>query len=395
MKSWDCFDTLITRRFYHPHSIHDEVGKRLSIDGYAQQRLRAEKKTDGTIPGIYANLPGIDPAVEFQVEMDHCFGIVNMLNAVSDGDLIISDMYFTSEQVHTLLKNCGLKKKVTVIVTPAGKKYGTIWPTLGKIDLHTGDNLRSDVESPAKFGIPSSHYTNYQFNDIEQLIAETDFHLACWSRYIRLQCPYTDSRSIALWNDQANLNLPVLALATLELPVDQDIAFCYRDCAYWHQLYSSITGKAGTRLDVSRNCYSNPSDHFKEYLSEIIRKKLIVDMQGTGKSVKDYFLDTQKIMYIISENLENVAGLIGNVANAIERHNCTNIGPLLGWDERGPIRGECEHDLEVARLQQEVVLVACNSVKWFKINPDIKLLEKLVKAMAKNYTHKNVKYRKG
>jgi hypothetical protein len=110
MKSWDCFDTLITRRFYHPHSIHDEVGKRLGIDGYTKQRLRAEKKTNGTIQGIYNNLPGIDPSVEFQVEMDHCFGIVNMLNAVSDGDLIISDMYFTSEQVYKLLKTKRLFK---------------------------------------------------------------------------------------------------------------------------------------------------------------------------------------------------------------------------------------------------------------------------------------------
>jgi hypothetical protein len=395
MKSWDCFDTLITRRFYHPHSVHDEVGNRLGIDGYTKQRLRAEKKTDGTIPGIYANLPGIDPLVEFQVEMDHCFGIVNMINQVSDGDLIISDMYFTSDQVHTLLKNCGLTKEVTVIVTPAGKKYGTIWAGLDKIELHTGDNLRSDVESPSKVGIPASHYTDYQFNSIEQLIAETDFNLACWSRYIRLQCPYTDERNVALWNDQANLNIPVLALATLELPIDKNIAFCYRDCAYWHQLYKSMTGNEGIRLDVSRNCYNNPSSEFKKYVLDNTAGNLIVDMQGTGNSFRNFYSNDQEVLYIISENPDSVPGLVGPVSNAIERHNCTNIGPLLDWNAEGPIRGDCEHDLNVARLQQEAILIACNSVNWFKILPNVNLLSKLVNSMSRNYTHRNVRYVKG
>jgi hypothetical protein len=235
----------------------------------------------------------------------------------------------------------------------------------------------------------------FQFNKIEQFISETDFHLACWARYIRLQCPYTDDHRIALWTDQANLNIPVLALATLELPLDRNIVFCYRDCAYWHQLYTALTGQTGIRLDVSRNCYNNPSAEFKNYVSSKTKGNLIVDMQGTGNSIKDFYQPDQEILYIISENFDLVPGLVGTVANAIERHNCTNIGPLMRWSDTGPIRGECEHDLAVAALQQEVVTVACNSSKWFNVVKNINLLDTLVRAMSKNYTHRNVRYVKG
>jgi len=34
MISWDCFDTLVARRFFEPTSIFDEVGKRLNIPNF-------------------------------------------------------------------------------------------------------------------------------------------------------------------------------------------------------------------------------------------------------------------------------------------------------------------------------------------------------------------------
>ena len=54
---------------------------------------------------------------------------------------------------------------------------------------------------------------------------EVDLQLACWMRKTRLLCPHTGDAK-KYWIEQANLNLPVLALATLELP-DRDIAFTY------------------------------------------------------------------------------------------------------------------------------------------------------------------------
>lgn len=396
MNSWDCFDTLVARRFYEPHSIFDEVGKRLAIDNFKKIRLRAEKNSGGTIEGIYKNLPDINPQIEFDVELEHCFGILENLNKVNDGDIIVSDMYFTSEQVHEILISCGLTKKVKVIVTPAGKKYGTIWPTLGNIDLHIGDNLRSDVESPSKFGIKSQHYTNHLFNEIEKIISEYNFDLACWSRYIRLRCPYTDQHRIQLWNDQANLNLPILALASLEFPEDKTIAFCYRDCAYWHSIYEKITGKIGLRFDVSRRCYANPSEYFNNYIKSILDQDVIIaDMQGTGESVKNFYNKNQQIFYIIGNTFENIHSMAPIVPNSIERHNCTDIGPLTDWNENGPVRDDNEHDKTAIDVQSCAVNVGCESINWYKILKNSELLNRLIHLMSKNYTHRNVPYIKG
>jgi len=396
MNSWDCFDTLVARRFYEPHSIFEEVGRRVGIDNFKKIRLKAEKNSNGTIEEIYKNLPGIDPRIEFEVELEHCFGILDNINRVEDGDIIVSDMYFTAEQIHEILISCGLKKDVKIVVTPAGKKYGTIWPSLGNIDIHTGDNLRSDVESPAKFGIKSQHYTNHLFNDIEKLIAEYNFDLACWSRYVRLRCPYQDNHKINLWNDQADLNLPILVLASLELPMDKSIAFCYRDCAYWHKIYEKVTQKSGIRLDVSRNCYANPSIYFKNYINSILKEDIIIaDMQGTGKSIRNFYEKNQSVIYIIGQEFENIKAMVPTVPNAIERHNCTDIGPLVDWNENGPVRKENEHNKIAIDVQSSAVNVGSESTKWYSFSKNINLLTQLISFMPKNYTHRNVPYVKG
>jgi predicted HAD superfamily hydrolase len=167
MISWDCFDTLVARRFFEPTSIFDEVGKRLNIPNFKKMRIAAERTSDGTYDGIYRNLPGIDAMVEFQVELEHCFGIVENINKVQDGDIIVSDMYFNSDQVLKILINCGLKKQVSITVTAGGKKKGWVWDTIPRPELHIGDNEHSDVFSPTQKSIPAKLYTGYKFNDLE------------------------------------------------------------------------------------------------------------------------------------------------------------------------------------------------------------------------------------
>jgi predicted HAD superfamily hydrolase len=210
MNSWDCFDTLVARRFVEPYTIFEEVGRRLGIEKFSKLRRWAEKNSDRTYEGIYKNLPNIDSNIEFQVELEHCFGIVENINKVQDGDIIVSDMYLTKDQIRQILISCGLKKDVEIYVTPDGKHRGTIWSSLPKIDLHVGDNLRSDVESPRSYGITAEHYTGHQFNETEKFVSDFDFELACWMRYVRLQCPYSRGDKL-FWLDQSNLNLPVLA----------------------------------------------------------------------------------------------------------------------------------------------------------------------------------------
>jgi hypothetical protein len=395
MKSWDCFDTLVARRFVDPRSIFQEVEKRFNIPNFVKRRRKAEKQAKGPYTEIYKLLPDIDPALEFQIELEHCFGIKENINKVQNGDIIISDMYFNELQIREILNNCGFHKNVKIIVTPDGKKNRYIWNTINeKIILHTGDNYDSDVASPQEFSIKGSHYTGHQFNEIEHLISTFDFNLACWSRYIRLSCPFQTYHEQMLWNDQANLNLPVLALSTLELPIDKTISFSYRDSAYWHQVYTAMTGQKGIRLDISRNCTNAPSDEFKNYVFKTTKDTLIVDLTGTGESAKSFYPSGYNILYIAGPVVKPFTYLANRLSRAIERHNVTRIEPLIGWNN-GPVRGVCEHDKTAYTVQELAVKVGCDSINWFKINPNKILLEQLVQKMSNNYTHGNVKYKKG
>lgn len=396
MNSWDCFDTLVARRFYHPHSIFEEVEKRFNIPGFVKRRKQLEKQNTLTYDQMYEILNDIDPSLEFSIELEHCFGIVENLNKVQDGDLIISDMYLSEKQVRKILEKCGLTKDVKIIVTVDGKKTGTIWPTVSGINEHIGDNIKSDVYSPMKFGIKGTHYTDCFFNDVENEVSTHNYNLACWMRYLRLRCPYSSERDKMLWNDQANLNLPLLALATLELPDNKNIAFSYRDCAYWHRLYTAMTGKDGIRLDVSRICYASKKEEFVKYVYDSTKDALIVDLMGTGDSVNNFFNGGRDILYVIagSNDMKNIKFLSPKVKNSIERHNCTTLGPLIDWDN-GPIRGICEHDIAVANLQDAAATVAAESINYFYVNKDVETLKYLSSLMPRNYTHNNVRYEKG
>lgn len=397
MKSWDCFDTLVARRFNHPHSIFKEVERISGVPNFYKERKKIEKIGNLTYSEIYKHISNVDSNLEFEIELDHCFGIVENINKVEDGDIIVSDMYLSESQIRKILEKCGLTKDVEIIVSLDGKRNGTIWSKISKPEYHVGDNYKSDVVSPERNNIKGIHYTESFFNDDEKFVSDIDYNLACWMRYIRLRFPYTSERDKSLWKDQANLNLPLLALATLELPSDKEISFCYRDCMYWHKIYSELTNKPGIRLDVSRICYSENNNIFREYVYDKTKDSLIVDLIGTGESVSNFYKGDREILYIIGigDDMKNVKCLSPKVKNAIERHNCTTLGPLIGWDQNGPIRSTCEHDLEVAKLQETACNVAVESLKYFKFERNLDILHRLSSLMQRNYTHTNVKYVKG
>jgi hypothetical protein len=392
MNSWDCFDTLISRRFFYPDTIFDEVERRLQIKNFSQKRKFAEKNSDGTYKEIYKNLPGIDSNVEFEVELEHCFGIVENINKVQDGDIVVSDMYLSESQIKELLISCGLKKDVKIYVTPRGKFSGSIWKNLPEISLHTGDNFKSDIQSASKYGIKTEYYTEKNFNKIEKFVLKSDYFLACWMRYVRLHCPYLEKDKL-FWLDQSNFNLPILALSSLELP-NKPIIFTYRDSVYWHPLYESITGKKAKRLDSSRICYKNPSLEFTEYVLEQTKNHVIVDLQGSGESVKCFFKNNfPEIIYVCGLVDEAFSCLVRKpVGDSIERHNCSSLGSVIGWNKYGAIRNPCEHDPKIVEIQSKAMNIAINSTKLFSVKQkDKELLTSLLLFIKKNFTKKNVK----
>jgi hypothetical protein len=393
MKSWDCFDTLVARRYHSSTSIFDEVERITSIPNFTKMRIDAERDSDGTIDGIYKNLKGISKDIEISVDIDHCYPIVSNINKVQDGDIIISDIFYPVEVVKKILEKCGLNKKVKIVVSPDGKRKGWIWSTLPKtIELHIGDNYKSDIKSASKNGINGFHYTGSFFNDIEQKISKDNFQLACWMKHIRLACPYTSEDEINYWEDQSNFNIPILALASLELP-DTQIAFTQRDSVYWKPIYESLTNKSAVDLDASRRCYYSPSDEYIEYAINQTKNCVVADLQGSGKSFFNFFKETREIYYIGGPviNEPTIKSLSGSNANAIEKHNCSSIGTLIGW-EAGPVRLESEHNPEIVKIQQTANNVAIQSVMYYNILKNSDNLKFLLSVMNNNFTHRTINW---
>lgn len=394
MKTWDCFDTLIGRRYVHPVTIWEEVGRRIGDPNFVQKRKDAGRGAGHVYSKFYDNLPGIDPQVELDVEVDHAYPIVENMQQVKDGDIIISDMYLPTEQVEKMCRKAGLDKDVKFIVTPKGKKKGYIWNEVPKeqIELHTGDNQKTDYNSPINAGVPASLYTGCHFTEIEKAVSKGNPNLAAWMRYTRLQCPYTDSKSRQFWIDQANGNLPMLALASLELP-DKPIAFTYRDSVHWQPLYEAMTGRKGRKLSSSRTMYKKATPEFRQYVEETTRDAVIVDLFGSGKRIFGFFNGnpppTIYLAGLTRPHVQNVTGARGS--KSLEKHNCSFEGPLVDWNASGPVFGDNDHPSDVATIQHQAMKIAIEATKYYPINKDTKQLRYIIDTMCRkdNFTDIN------
>jgi len=202
--SFDFFDTLISRLCAEPSDVFVEVGRQLAKSGLLRSeisptsfrtiRMTAEAKAregvarTGRCPevklaDIYAELGGVvtDPEaareIEFRIERSICFLNPAMLSALEHvralgcRTAIVSDTYFTADQLLCLLDDQGVPRSLfdgLLVSCERGKAKwhnGTLYPDLlrqfdvhpGEV-LHIGDNQHADVHMARRLGIDTIHY---------------------------------------------------------------------------------------------------------------------------------------------------------------------------------------------------------------------------------------------
>jgi hypothetical protein len=392
--SWDCFDTLVTRRRLDPLSVFDDMGKKLGLDNFTVRRKAAEGRAPWTLHTIYAELAKdyqwTDSQSEYykqeeiNAELEHCCPIVENINRVEDGDLIVSDMYLPSEAVEAILRKNGLDRDVQVTVTTGGKSSGTIWSTLPHIDLHVGDNFHSDVASPTSVGIKGEHYTDVHLTPFEQSMGGD---MALLMRVIRLACPYEKGSLMwHMWIDQAGLNIPTLILASLEIPPD-NVAFVMRDSVHLKRIYEALHNTASTEFHCSRIALKSGGSAWKEYVETTAKGKLIVDLQGTGGSIINYWRQTfhedPQLLYLTG-TLRLGTLLAPCLHDAIERFNSSPLGSLAAYPDRKP----CEFSEDVLNCQEKAVSSAIAHLPYFNFSPNIEVFRFLVEQMPHTTTFK-------
>ena len=192
--SWDCFDTLISRYYHYPKSIFELIAHSTNNGDFIQKRIHAEKiATNKTLQGIYEHLPGHDSRLELELEKKYSYPIKENFHRIKDGDIIVSDMYLSSEEILDILRYHGLDKDVKVYSTYGKKANGSIWNELREkydIKFHIGDNIHSDVITPRNYGINTIYYGSSYLTNTEKIIERYSPYLAYWIKYIRLSQPY-------------------------------------------------------------------------------------------------------------------------------------------------------------------------------------------------------------
>lgn len=386
--SWDCFDTLVTRVRFDPLSVFDWMGNKHGLDNFTYRRKVAESRAPWTLDSIYEELAkdyGWDGTVkdyykglEIEEEINHCKPIAENIQRVKEGDLIVSDMYLPEWAIKKILKNCGLSQDVQIFVTTGGKSSGQIWAHLPPIDLHIGDNLHSDVNSPRGFGIEAAHYTDVHCSTLEQLVGG---ELGLLMRAIRLANPYEPKTKLhRMWLEQAQLNVPALVLASASLP-KENIAFVHRDCVHLQRIHERLHGTQNTTFHCSRIAMKRRGEAWDNYVREVAKGRIIVDLQGTGASVAQYWHDAFKeppeLIYITGM-MSTGRALVTIPTDVIERFNSSPLGSLGKFPERL----ENEFQEEVLNCQRLAIDTAIEYMPFFDLQKEnLALLSKLVVLM--------------
>lgn len=202
MNSWDCFDTLIGRHYFEPKSIFHIIANKINDPTFVQKRIHAEKKSKSkTYEDIYKKLPKYDPNLEIQIELEYSFPIRSNFDKIKDGDIVVSDMYLSAQQIEKILRHHGLNKDIKIYSSYGGKRDGWMWKKVKKhhnIDYHIGDNIKSDILAARKHGINSIYFPGRLFTEVENFVKNYSYDLSCLMRLIRLSNPYNQNRY--LWN---------------------------------------------------------------------------------------------------------------------------------------------------------------------------------------------------
>lgn len=192
--SWDCFDTILARHYHKPVSIFEQIGEVTKDRDFVKKRVHAEKIAEiKSLEGIYQHLPFHDPQLELELEKKYTYPIIENFNRIRDGDIIVSDMYLSSQQILEILRYHGLDKDIEVYSTYGGKANGTIWNTIKQkynIDYHIGDNVHSDIRTPRKQNINTIYYGSSYLTNLEKIVERYSPYLAYWVKYTRLSNPY-------------------------------------------------------------------------------------------------------------------------------------------------------------------------------------------------------------
>ena len=192
MRSFDFYDTLVTRMVANPADIFSLVGERLKIAGFRSMRIAAEVTARSALGGeitfeqIYDYVPLTEDLkerarfLELELERSLVVAVAVVSSRIRTGDLIISDMYHDESLYRDVLQR--LVPDVVpgaVLVsgsTGVNKASGALWKRVAadypEHQSHIGDNMLADVSQARRNGLTAEHFGGAELNRYEATMAK-------------------------------------------------------------------------------------------------------------------------------------------------------------------------------------------------------------------------------
>lgn len=385
INSFDIFDTLLARKVKNPTDIFDIVEKTYPYSNFKSLRIEAQNRSNHTMDSIYHNFALLtnenDETIkklryfELKTEMENTIPIITNILKINDGDIFVSDMYLSSDEIRKLLQYHNINSNTTLYVSSDGKHTGSMWHFLHdkySIKHHFGDNYHSDIVMSSKYNILGVLTNTHKFSCLEESLIYKDFDLCTFFRVFRLMNKYEENTiEFKLYEQQVNYNIPLLILMCKKLEnilinenrdtvlfLSRDGCLIYKLFSYLYPQYKSIYTHS------SRIINQNYNDDYASYFKNIFNKDkcLLFDLHGSFKSGRDFFIKHFGILPrififdLVPGNFYNGISYFTNITNnVLETLSQDLIGSLINFKNNKPINLPTETDLNYIKIMHETV----------------------------------------
>lgn len=371
VQSFDIFDTLLARTVQNPTDIFDIVEKTFPYPNFKQKRIIAQNNSNHTMDDIYHQFQLLTNETtetisllrdfELQTEMKNTIPIKSNILKIKDGDILVSDMYLSHDEISKLLEYHQINPNIKLYVSSNGKSSGTMWEKLIKeynIKSHTGDNYHSDIFMASKYGIKGIYTQIHKFTTLEYNLKG---YLSTLFRTFRLMNTYDETTlEYKIYDQQIQYNIPLLLFMCKKLNTilieehRNTVLFLTRDGCLIYKLFSFLYPNWNSyNLYSSRVMNTNYTDEYVSYLKNIYNEDCILfDLHGSFKSGRKLFIDTfghlPRIFIFDLASMDDYYDkitFITNCKNTIESFNLDYIGSLISFNNN-PINMPNEIELK-------------------------------------------------
>jgi len=391
--SFDIFDTLLARTVENPIDIFDSIEKSIPYTNFKQLRLKSQANSNNTMDSIYHQfklLSGesdntIQMLREFELktEMENTIPIMSNIVKIQDGDIFVSDMYLSHDEIRRLLNYHSINPNTELFVSSGGKADGSMWGRLVKeyaIVSHTGDNYHSDIVMASKYSIKGVYTDVYKFSPLEHHLYSIDAKLCTLLRRFRLMNPYKEmTLEYKLFDQQIQYNIPMLLFMCRKLNSilkDENrttVLFLSRDGCLIHRLFSFLYPQyKSIYLYSSRILNTSYTDEYISYLKKHYNEHecIMFDLHGSFQSGRPLFMKVfghLPRIYIFDlstpSNYYNKMTYTTRISEDIERFNQDINGSVIDYKNGTPIHMPTESPLNYIKILHTVMDFFLHSIK--------------------------------